>query len=53
MWRRVALLLISVLIGLGVGTVGYHFTTDQAWFLAIPLAVALAWFTVADPTKCL
>lgn len=52
--RQRALLLFACLaLGLGVGLVGQHFTSSTAWFLAIPICLAVGWFFVADPTACI
>ena len=50
--QRVLLLLACLALGLGAGFVGLHFTSSAAWFLAIPICLALGWFLVADPTAC-
>ncbi len=50
--RRLLLLVLSLAAGVVVGAIGYHFTARQAWFLAIPGAVALVWLFVANPEEC-
>jgi hypothetical protein len=50
--RRALLLVASVALGVAIGAIGVAITRDAAWFLAIPCCVAVAWFTVADPTRC-
>jgi hypothetical protein len=32
--------------------IGNAFFESEAWFLAIPAAVAVGWLFVADPTQC-
>jgi len=49
---RIALLVLCVIIGAAVGFVGRSLTGSDAWFLAIPLCVAVGWFVVADPSAC-
>lgn len=49
---RAVLLLLLACIGLLAGVVGERLTGDSAWFLAIPVAVAIGWLFVADPTAC-
>ena len=51
--RRALLLAASIALGVAIGAIGLALTHDAAWFLAIPFCVAVAWFTVADPTRCL
>lgn len=51
--RRLFWLLFSATLGLGVGFAGHHFTDNPAWFLALPIAVAVGWMFFADPIKCL
>ena len=46
-------LLACVALGLGTGFAGLLLTGDQAWFLALPVALVIGWFVFADPTKCL
>ena len=50
--RRLVWLLACVALGLGAGFAGFHFTGDQIWFLALPVALVTGWFVFADPTKC-
>jgi hypothetical protein len=49
---RLALLLSTFGLGLGVALVGYRITGQEAWFLAIPSAIAAVWLLVADPRRC-
>ena len=51
--RRFAWLTGCVALGLAIGFVGFHFTAEQAWFIAIPAVLAVGWFAIADPTQCL
>jgi hypothetical protein len=50
--RRFVLLAACVLGGLAVGIAGRAVSGDDAWFLALPAAVALGWLFVGDPTRC-
>lgn len=50
--RRLLLLVACVAAGLAVGQAGQALTGDPAWFLALPVIVALAWLFVADPRDC-
>jgi hypothetical protein len=50
--KRLLWLLLCVALGLAVALAGVFFSGSQAWYLAIPGAVALGWLFVADPTKC-
>jgi hypothetical protein len=50
--RRLFWLLVCVALGLGAGFAGSLLTGDQAWFLALPVALVIGWFVFADPTKC-
>jgi hypothetical protein len=49
---RVFLLAGCVALGAVIGIAGEHFTGDTAWYLAIPLCIAVGWFVLADPTAC-
>ena len=51
--RRLAWLIGCVALGLAVGFAGFHFTADSAWFIAVPAVLAVGWFAIADPTRCL
>lgn len=50
--RRLFWLLACTALGLGVGTVGHHFTADTAWFLALPASLAAGWLFFANPDEC-
>lgn len=45
-------LLVCALAGTAVGLLGRHFGGGDAWFLALPLAIAVGWLFVADPLQC-
>ena len=51
--RRLVWLVGCVALGLAVGFVGFHFTANSAWFVAIPAVLAVGWFAIADPTQCM
>jgi hypothetical protein len=51
--RRLVWLVGCLALGLAIGFTGLHFTANQAWFLAVPGVLAVGWFAIADPTKCL
>lgn len=40
-------------VGMTVGFAGFHFTADQAWFLAVPIALAAGWLIFANPEQCM
>jgi hypothetical protein len=50
--RRLAALLACIGIGGVIAVIGNAFSESQAWFLAIPAAVAVGWLFVANPTEC-
>lgn len=50
--RRLVLLLAALAAGTGIGVAGYMATGSDAWFLAVPLALVLPWWFLADPTRC-
>lgn len=50
--RRIVLLLACIAAGSLVGLLGQAATGQAAWFLAVPVAVALGWLAVADPRQC-
>lgn len=49
---RLALLLACLAAGVGVAWLGQALWPSQAWWLAVPAALALGWLGVADPTRC-
>lgn len=50
--KRLLLFLACLVVGLIVGIVGASLTGNAAWYLAVPVVVAVGWFFVADPTEC-
>ena len=50
--RRLALLVALAAAGWLVGAAGTAVSGNAYWYCAIPAAVALGWFFVADPTRC-
>lgn len=50
--RRAALLAAAAGAGLAVGAGVQAIADSQAGWLAVPAIVALAWWRVADPTRC-
>ncbi|NJD24049.1 MAG: hypothetical protein FIB06_01440 [Betaproteobacteria bacterium] len=50
--QRLLLLAACIGGGLGAGLAGYLLTGEQAWFLALPAAMAAGWMVVGDPTRC-
>ncbi len=50
--RRLALFVAALTVGVGAGVAGYAITGSEAWFLAIPVALAVPWWFLADPTCC-
>jgi hypothetical protein len=51
--RRFLLLLACIALGLTIGFIGQGFTSQSAWFLAVPICIAIGWFFVADPAECI
>ena len=51
--RRALWLCACLAAGLGIGAGGRLLTGDAAWFLAVPLCIAVGWFFLADPRQCL
>jgi hypothetical protein len=49
---RLAVLLACFLAGLAAGYIGESLTGHQAWYLAIPAALAVGWLFLADPKQC-
>lgn len=50
--RRLAALAASGGIGAVAGWVGQAVSGDERWFFAVPVAIVVAWWRVADPTQC-
>lgn len=50
--RRLFWLLVCTALGLGIGLLGNHFTSDPVWFLALPAALAIGWLFFANPVEC-
>jgi len=50
--RRLAWLLVCLIGGGLVGGAGQYLTGEKAWFLAVPIAVAVGWLFLADPSRC-
>ena len=50
--RRLLLLLACIALGLAIGFIGQAVTSQSAWFLAVPVCVAIGWLFVADPAEC-
>jgi hypothetical protein len=51
-WRRALELVALACGGVLVGVAGHRLTGHDAWFLAIPAALAAGWLLRADPTQC-
>jgi hypothetical protein len=51
-WPRAAVLAALLALGATLGYAGSLLTGDDAWYLAIPAAVAAGWLALADPTRC-
>lgn len=49
---RVGALLCSVGAGLALGVTGAWVTGNQAWYLALPAALAAGWLFLANPAAC-
>jgi hypothetical protein len=47
-----AWLVMCIAVGSLVGALGSSLTGSDRWYLAIPLAVAIGWFFVANPLAC-
>jgi hypothetical protein len=50
--KRLAGLLLCLGIGVLVGAAGTALTGSTYWYIAIPVAVALGWLVVANPSEC-
>lgn len=51
--RRLFWLLVCTALGLGVGLLGNHFSSDPRWFLALPAVLAIGWLFFASPEECM
>lgn len=51
--RRLLWLLLCFAVGLGVAIAGRLLSGSSAWALAVPVAIAIGWLFVADPTQCM
>jgi uncharacterized membrane protein YfcA len=51
--QRVAWLVGCIAAGLVIGLLARAFGGSGAWFLAVPVCVALGWLALADPTQCM
>lgn len=51
--RRLLWLLACASIGTVTGFIGFHFTANQAWFLALPVTLAIGWLIFANPDECM
>ena len=51
--RRLFWLLVCTVVGLGIGLLGYHLTSNPKWFLALPAALASGWLFFANPAECM
>lgn len=50
--QRALLLLACCGLGLVIGFIGQSLTSQSAWYLAVPICIAVAWLFVADPNDC-
>lgn len=50
--RRVGLLIALALVGMLCGYLGATLTGNDAWYVCVPVAIALGWLFVADPAQC-
>lgn len=50
--QRALLLLACCGLGLVIGFIGQSLTSQSAWYLAVPICIAVAWLFVADPNEC-
>ena len=49
---RVMLLLCCIAVGGAVGVAGWALTGSEYWSLVVPAFIAVGWFAVADPSRC-
>lgn len=52
MLKRLALLAACLGSGSFIGWAGRQATGHDAWFLAAPLLLTLAWLKLSDPSRC-
>lgn len=50
--RRLAWLLACLAGGAAIGGLGHAFTGSEAWYVAVPLVLALGWWRLAEPDRC-
>ena len=50
--KRAWLLVTCVGVGVAIGAAVRWLTASDAGFLAVPIAVAIGWFMVANPEEC-
>lgn len=50
--KRLVWLAVCVAAGAGIGAAGHWLSGDTAWYLALPAAVAVGWWFLADPSRC-
>lgn len=51
--RRLSWFLACLMLGLVIGLIGNHFTSDPRWLLALPATLALGWLFFANPEACM
>lgn len=49
---RLRWLVACVLGGAGVAVIGHAWSGQQAWYLALPAAIALGWLFFGTPHEC-
>jgi hypothetical protein len=49
---RLFWLLGCAALGLGIGFIGHHLTSNPKWFLAFPAVLAAGWVFFANPAEC-
>ena len=49
---RLGALLGWLAAGMAVGAAGHALSGDSAWAVAVPVALAVGWWRVADPSRC-
>lgn len=50
--KRLLLLVATILAGAVAGAIGHRLSGDPRWYGAIPVALALVWWFVANPEDC-